>query len=104
MLITAMAMICGLVFTLNRSADALHGVVNCLVLAITLYSCILLKRIPPLLLSDYLISATYTLYITHFKVLEFMLSEWGYISFWSWALVAVVVTFIITSQRILLKI
>lgn len=35
MLITAMAMICGLVFTLNRSADALHGVVNCLVLAIT---------------------------------------------------------------------
>lgn len=105
LLIMAMVMICGVCFLFNRSADALHGVVNCAVLAMTLCGCILLKRItPPLLLSNYLISATYTLYIVHFKVLDFMTSEWGYISFWSWALTTIIDTLIITSLRKLLKI
>lgn len=47
LLIMAMLMICGVCFLFNRSADALHGVVNCAVLAITLYGCIMLKHITP---------------------------------------------------------
>lgn len=105
LLIMAMVMICGVCFLLNRSADALHGVVNCAVLAMTLYGCIMLKHItPPISLSNYLISATYTLYIVHFKVLDLMTSEWGYISFLSWAVATIVVTLIITSLRKVLKI
>lgn len=47
LLIMAMVMICGVCFLLNRSADALHGVVNCAVLTMTLYGCIMLKHITP---------------------------------------------------------
>lgn len=47
LLIMAMVMICGTCFLFNRSADALHGVLNCMVLLMTLYGCILLKRFTP---------------------------------------------------------
>lgn len=104
-LIVTMMTICACSFLFNRSADALHGVLNCIVLATALYGCILLKHItPPLLLSSYLISATYTLYVVHFKVLDFMTSQWGYISFWIWTTVTVVVTLIITFLIKFLKI
>lgn len=108
LLIMVMVMICGLCFLFNRSADVLHGVVNCMVLTITLYGCITFRRFtPPLLLlrlSEYLISVTYTIYIVHFKVLDFMTSQWGYIPFGSWVLATFVVTVIVTYIRRLLKI
>ena len=105
LLIMAMVMIYSMCFLVNRSADALHGVVNGMVLVMTLSSCIILVVLPPpYLLSNFLISATYTLYIVHFKVLDFMTSEWGYISFGSWAVATIVVTIIITSIRHFLKI
>ena len=48
LLIMAMEMICGVFFLFSRSTDALHGVVNCAVLAMTLCGCIMLKHIPPI--------------------------------------------------------
>lgn len=47
LLIMAMVMIYSMCFLINRSADALHGVVNGMVLVMTLSSCIILGRIAP---------------------------------------------------------
>ena len=46
-LVVAMALICGVCYLLNRSEDALHGVVNCTVLVVTLGGCMMLRRITP---------------------------------------------------------
>lgn len=51
-----------------------------------------------------MIDATYMIYLVHFKVLELMVENWGYIPFWVWALMTVVMTIIFTSLKRLIKI
>lgn len=104
-LIGAMTFVCAICFVLTREADPAHGVLNCVILAITLLIIRVLQTItPPILLSAFTISATYTIYIVHFKVLDLMVANWGHISYWSWAATTMVVTIVITYIRNLLKI
>lgn len=47
LLISAMALIYGIFFLLYKSADALHGVVNCIILLLILGGCVMAKRFTP---------------------------------------------------------
>lgn len=51
-----------------------------------------------------MIDATFMVYLVHFKVLDLLVSNWGHIPFWVWALLTVVVTFVFTSLKRLIKI
>lgn len=51
-----------------------------------------------------MIDATFLVYLVHFKVLDLLVSNWGHISFWIWALVTVVMTIVFTSLKRFIKI
>lgn len=58
----------------------------------------MLNQVAPLYkLADFLVSGIYVLYLTHFKVLDLMTTLWGYIPFWSWMLLTIVVTGVFTT-------
>jgi len=104
-LLAIMLMVCASLYVITKSPDPAHGVVNCGIVAFMLI-CLqcLTKFTPPHHLPTFCMSATYTIYIVHMKVLEFMVAQWGYIPFWSWAGATILVTIVVTYIRRLLKI
>lgn len=103
-LIAVMAIICGGIYLIIRDNGVAHGILNCGVLLVALGVIYKLSKITPPILPNYIIQATFVIYIVHFKVLDFMVANWGHIPFWSWTLATIVVTMLITAIKMKVKI
>lgn len=107
LLMVAMALVCAVLFVLTKSPDSAHGVVNCaIVIAVVLTICKLdtIVRLSFPQLPNGIISGIYVIYIVHFKVLDFMVTNYGHISFLSFVLVTALVVMIVAYLCKLLKI
>ena len=104
LMLIIMSIFCLIIFITTRDTNFAHGTINCIIVCIALY-CIYLMNTPPLIrLTNIWLSAIYMIYIIHFKVLDLMTSIYGFIPFWSWALVTIIITIIFTYLKRLLRI
>lgn len=98
LMVVALMLICAFITIFSHNADAAHGVLNSIIIIGMLLIVYILNHVAPLYkLAGFLVSGTYVLYLTHFKVLDLMTTLWGYIPFWSWMLLTIVVTGVFTT-------
>lgn len=82
-LVIALMVVNALIYLVLRDNHFAHGVTNGIIVLVMLYSIYGLNKItPPIRLSGYMIDATFMVYLVHFKVLDFLVSNWGHIPFW----------------------
>lgn len=92
-------------YGLIKDSVPAHVFVNAVFMLVVMTIVFKLSEItPPLCVSNYWLSASFVLYIVHFKVLDYMVANWGYISFWSWALVTFTVMMVVNQIKLKLKI
>ena len=107
-LLMLLGILYGISYLICSDAHAIHGVINCAFVAMSL---IIIQLLPTLQNGNsttrilaFVVPATYMLYLTHHKVLSFMVWEWGYVSFPAWAFAVIIVTVLFTLLQKLLKI
>lgn len=81
-----------------------HATLNTIMLFIMVLMFKYINKSPKISLSGIWLTSIYTIYIVHFKVLDFMVWHWGYISIFSWLVTTFVITLIVSYLRKLLKI
>lgn len=92
---------CYLILYFNtHTAKFAHGFINCIVLMSILILLRKFSSIYRIVVTNknreaLLVSATFILYLVHFKVLDFMVQIGGHISFVSWAITTIFVTIIV---------
>ena len=98
-MILLMAFVYSIWFLITRDSNPAHGLVNSLtLLVVLLFVRVLDKRNFTISLNSnqvsFLLTVTFAVYLVHYKVLDLMVANWGYISFISWLFVTIVITLI----------
>lgn len=107
LLLLFMSVIIGLVFLFVKDAHVAHGIINYIFVTIVI---IIIRLVPPcetaimVKVLEYIVPITYMLYLTHHKVLSFMVWKFGYVSLTTWIAVTIIVTIILTMLSKKLKI
>lgn len=96
--------VCALLYILNPMPEFAHATLNTIMLFIMVLMFKYINKSPKISLSGIWLTSIYTIYIVHFKVLDFMVWQWGYISIFSWLVTTFVITLIVSYLRKLLKI
>lgn len=104
--LSVLAIIYTSLYLFTGSTKAAHGVINTLILAISLALITNLQKTqfatPQLV--PFAISAIYIIYLVHYKVLILMVAKLGHIPLWSWALVTALTVIVFTHIKVCLKI
>lgn len=97
-------MFSALLYIFVPTAEAAHATLNTVLLFFIVLMFKFINKSPKISLSGIWLASIYTIYIVHFKVLDFMVWQWGYISIFSWLVTTFVITLIVSYLRKLLKI